>query len=303
LPDLDVVTGATGYLGRHIAERLLSAGRRVRTLTGHPGRPSPLRDRVEVAPYRFDDVEALAETLRGARTLYITYWVRFPRGGVTHEGAVENSRRLVTAAVHAGVRRIVHVSITNPSAASDLSYFSGKALVEEAVRGSGLSHAILRPTVMFGGQDILVNNIAWLLRRLPVFAIPGTGGYRLQPVLVDDVADLAVRHGDGAGCLTVDAMGPEVHTFDGMVRLVARSVRSRARLVHVPPAVALPLLRILGAAVGDVVLTAAELRGLMDGLLVSEAPPTCPTALSSWLREHGESLGRTYASEVARHYR
>jgi uncharacterized protein YbjT (DUF2867 family) len=303
LSDLDVVTGATGYLGRHIAQRLLSAGRQVRTLTGHPERASPFGDRVEVALYRFDDVGALAETLRGAQTLYITYWVRFPRRGVTHEGAVENSRRLITAAVDAGVRRVVHVSITNPSATSDLSYFSGKALVEEAVRDSGLPHTILRPTVMFGGQDILVNNIAWLLRRLPVFAIPGTGGYRLQPVLVDDVAALAVRHGDAAGCLTIDAVGPEVHTFDALVRLIAGSVRSRARLVHVPPAVALSALRILGAAVGDVVLTRAELRGLMDGLLVSDAQPTCPTALSSWLREHGESVGRTYASEVTRHYR
>src|SRR5439155_7954939 len=125
--------GAFGYTGKYIARRLLAMGRRVLTLTGHPDRPNPFGELVSVAPFRFEQPEALAETLRGASVLYNTYWVRFSRGGVTFEKAVENSRVLIRAAEAAGVRRIVHVSITHASEDSPLGYFRGKGQIEAAI--------------------------------------------------------------------------------------------------------------------------------------------------------------------------
>ncbi len=301
--ELNVVTGAFGFTGRHIARRLLDAGKRVVNLTGHPDRPSPFEEPVAVAAFNFDSPARLTESLRGAATLFNTYWIRFEHGGRTFEQAIANTRTLLGAAKAAGVRRIVHLSITNPSKDSPLPYFRGKAVVEEAIAQSGLSYAILRPTVIFGPRDILINNIAWMLRRFPVFAVAGSGDYRLQPVFVGDVADLAVSLAERTEDVVVDAVGPETFTFEALVRLIASAIGRRARLVHVRPALSLQASRVLGRLVGDVVLTRAEIEGLMADLLVSAEPPTGHTRLSDWLEENADGLGRHYASELERHYR
>jgi NADH dehydrogenase len=302
-PEVNVVTGAFGYTGQYITRRLLARGVRVRTLTGHPGRPNPFGPQVRVYPFHFDRPTELVRSLEGATTLYNTYWVRFNYGAVTFERAVENTRTLIRAAEEAGVRRLVHISITNASPDSPLPYFRGKGLVEEAVKGSRLSHAIIRPTVIFGAEDILINNIAWLLRRFSVFAIFGRGDYRLQPVYVEDVADLAVETGRREDNLVVDAAGPEVYTFEELVRLTAEKLGRKVRLVHVRPGLGLALGRLIGRAVGDVLITADEIKGLMTNLLVSPGPPTCLTRFSAWLERNASVLGIRYASELARHYR
>ena len=301
--NLSVVTGAFGYTGKHIARRLLEAGHRVRTLTRSPASSSPFSDRVERYPLNFDDAEQLAESLLGADSLYNTYWIRFARGAVTHETAVRNSRALLNAAAKANVRRVVHISITNPSEHSPLPYFRGKALVERAVRDSGLTYTIVRPTLLFSTEDVLVNNIAWFLRRFPVFPIAGSGKYPIQPVSVDDVAKLAVEAGAENDDVTLDAVGPETFTFEELVRLLARRVGSKASLVHVPPAVALLAAGMAGWLVRDVVLSKDEIDGLMAGHLVSADPPTASTRFTEWLEAEGASLGQEYASELARHYR
>ena len=301
--ELDVVTGALGFTGRYIARRLLDAGRAVRTLTGHPGRPNPFGDEVSVAPLDFERPAALTESLRGARALYNTYWVRFPHGGATYEQAVANTRTLIRAAREAGVARFVHVSIVSAAEDSPFPYFRGKAVVEREIRDSGLSYAIVRPTVIFGAEGILINNIAWLLRRFPLFLVPGTGRYRLQPVSVEDVADLAVGAGQNEESVELDAAGPEIYAFEELVRLVAETVSSRARIVHAPPRVALALSAPVGKLMRDVLITQEELAGLMSEVLVSTRPPAGQRRLSEWLAANAQTLGAAYQSELERHYR
>jgi NADH dehydrogenase len=301
--ELSVVTGAFGYTGRYIARRLLAAGHRVKTLTGHPDRSSPFGDEISVAPFNFDDPTRLAEELKGATTLFNTYWVRFPHDRSSYDEAIANTETLIGAAVAAGVRRLVHISITNPSEDSSLPYFRGKAVVERAIVGSRLSHAIVRPTVIFGREDILINNIAWLLRRFPVFAIPGSGDYRLQPVFAEDLAQVAVDAATQNENIALDAAGPDIFAFHELVRLIRRTTGARAMVIRVPPAIALLLSRIIGRALGDVTLTRDELDGLMANLLVSGNPPTGRTRLGDWLQDNAQSVGRRYASELRRHYR
>ena len=301
--DLNVVTGAFGYTGKYIARRLLSIGHEVRTLTGHPGRASPFGDQVKAYPLDFDNPDALAQNLSGATTLYNTYWVRFPRGAVTFEAAVANTKTLVNAAIQAGVQRIVHISITNPSPDSPLAYFKGKALVEDAIIGSGLAYNIIRPTLIFGAEDVLINNIAWFLRRFPFFPVPGKGDYPVQPVHVEDVAEMAVGVAERGENTIQDCVGPETYTYKQLVRLIAGRVGSRAKIVHLPPGLALFLSQLAGYLVRDVVLTRAEIDGLMAGLLVSGDPPNGRLSLGRWLEENGGALGRRYASEMDRHYR
>jgi uncharacterized protein YbjT (DUF2867 family) len=299
----NVVTGAFSYTGKYITRRLLSMGEKVRTLTGHPYRQNPFGEQVSVYPFSFDDPAGLTKRLRGATTLYNTYWVRFSHGQVTFDKAVENTRTLVRAAEEAGIRRIVHLSITNASEDSPLPYFRGKGLLENDVIHSRLSYAIIRPTVIFGPEDILINNIAWLLRRFPVFAVPGSGDYRVQPVFVEDVAEIAVGAAHRDEDVIVDAVGPETYTFDELVRLIADKTRRKARIVHVSPALAHFFARMAGHLVNDVMLTRDEVEGLMANLLVSDRPPTGQTRLGDWLDENADSVGAKYASELSRHYR
>jgi uncharacterized protein YbjT (DUF2867 family) len=297
------VTGAFGYTGQYIARRLLSSGHRVRTLTAHPERPNPFGKRVEVTPLNFNNPGELRSSLEGASVLYNTYWIRFDYGRVSFDGAVANTRKLIEAAKEAGVHRIVHISITNPSGNSALPYFRGKAAVEDAIVHSGLSYAILRPTVIYGLEDILINNIAWLLRRWPLFAIPGRGEYRLQPVFVEDVAELAISAAYRDENVLIDAVGSEVYTFNELINLIANSVCSRAKVIHVNPRAALLMTRLLGWTVRDVILTQDEIEGLMSNLLVSAGLPTGPTSFRSWLGQNASSIGRRYRSELARHFR
>ena len=301
--ELNVVTGAFGYTGKYIARRLLADGIRVKTLTGHPERPNPFGAQVVAAPFNFDDLPTLIDQLSGASTLYNTYWVRFSRGKVTFDRAVESTRTLIQAAKDAGVSRIVHVSITNPSLNSSLPYFRGKAQVEEAIIDSGISYAIIRPTVIFGIEDILINNIAWMLRRFPLFVVPGGGSYRFQPIFVEDLAGLAVDAGGQEDNLILDAAGPETYTFDEFVRLVGQTMGSRTKIVHLPSALALGISKIVGYFLGDVVLTRDEITGLMSDLLISDAPPAGNTSLKSWLTINVATLGGSYTSELDRHYR
>ena len=188
---IHAVTGAFGYSGKYIAERLLAEGKTVITLTNSIHRENPFGDRLRAFPFNFDQPDKLTDSLRAVSVLYNTYWVRFNRRSFTHADAVRNTMTLFAAARAAGVERIVHVSITNPSEDSPLEYFSGKARLERALIESGPSYAVLRPTVLFGKEDILVNNIAWALRRLPVFGVFGDGQYKLQPIYVDDLAEIA----------------------------------------------------------------------------------------------------------------
>ena len=296
------VTGAFSYSGKYITRRLLERGEEVITLTGHPDRPDPFSGQVTAYPLDFDNEAELVESLKGVSTFYNTYWVRFDRGTNTQPRAVENTRKLVNAAVMAGVGRIVHISITNPSSNSHLPYFWGKAANEQVVIDSGISYAILRPTVLFGKEDILINNIAYLLRRFPFFAVPGDGSYKLQPVFVDDLAKLALHYGYTQENVVLDAVGPEIFTFDDLVRLISRTLGFNRGLLHVHPAMALAAAEFLSLFVGDVLLTPEEVDGLMAGLLVSAESPRCETKLSDWLAENKKSLGMHYASELKRHY-
>jgi len=301
--ELNVVTGAFGFTGRYITSHLLAQGKKVRTLTNHPAHPNAFADKVEAMPLNFDDVDALARSLEGAAVLFNTYWIRFPSRGMTFERAVANSRALIEAAKRAGVPRLVHISITNASEDSPLRYFLGKGIVERAIASSGISHAIVRPALIFGSGDILINNIAWLLRKFPFFAIPGAGDYRLQPVFAEDLARIAVDAAAQSSDLVMDAVGPEVFRFIELVDLIARIVGSRARIVHVSPELALFLASLVGRITHDMTLTRDEIRGLMADLLISDSQPTAPTRLSEWLQANRASIGTRYASELARRSR
>ncbi len=302
-PDLAVVTGAFSYTGRYVTRRLVDQGVRVRTLTRNPDAENPFGGRVEVAPLDFSDPDGLCRSMQGAGVFYNTYWVRYAHGRITFDLAVENTRTLFEAARRAGVGRIVHFSVTNPSPESALPYFRGKAKVEDMLKGLGVPYAIIRPTLVFGEGDLLLNNMAWALRRFPVFPVCGNGDYQVQPVYVEDVAAQAVEAGSQSESSVADAAGPDTFSFEDLLRLLASSMGVRRWFLHTPPSVGLALTRLVGLLMRDMALTRDEVVGLMDGLLTSAESPTGTTRLSDWLAENGDGLGRRYISELRRNWR
>ena len=302
-PELVVVTGAFGYTGGYVARRLVGEGVRVRTLSRRPAGQNPLGELVETVPLDFADPDGLRRSLEGAGVLYNTYWIRYARGQYTFDRAVENTRTLFEAAVGAGVGRIVHFSVTNPSHNSALPYFRGKAQVEDMLKRLGVSYAVIRPTLVYGHGDLLLNNMAWALRRFPVFLVYGKGDYPVQPVYAEDLAVQAVEAGSQRENLVVDAAGPETFSFEELLRLLASAMDVRARLVRTPPSVGLALTQLVGLLKGDLALTRDEVVGLMAGLLTSEAAPTGTTKLSEWLKDNADGLGRRYISELRRNFR
>ncbi len=296
----DVVTGAFSYTGKAIAALLLEQGRTVRTLTQ---RTAPAGSPIEAFGFNFDRPEVLTETLRGADTVYNTYWVRFERGQVEFSEAVQNTITLINAAKDAGVRRFVHVSITKPSLDSPLPYFRGKAMMEKALMESGLSYAIVRPTVIFGRGDVFINNIAWISRRFPVIGIPGNGRYKIQPVHVDDVARICVELGSMDRNVVTDAAGPETFTWKQFVRAIGKGVGHPRPMFCAPTSVALAMAGVIGRMVDDVVVNRQELDGLMAGLTASDqTPPAGRIRLTEWISRHADDLGTSWASEIGRNY-
>jgi uncharacterized protein YbjT (DUF2867 family) len=295
------VTGSFSYSGKYITKRLLDRGEEVITLTGHPDRPDPFGGKVKAYPLDFEEA-GMTRSLQGVDVLVNTYWVRFDKDQNTQPRAVENTRKLVNAAKAAGVKRIVHISIANPSADSPLPYYWGKAANEKAVIESGLSYAILRPTVLIGREDILINNIAFLLRRLPFFLVPGDGAYGIQPVYVEDLADLAVEGVYSQESYVIDAVGPDSYTFKELVQLIGKKIGAQRPVLSVPPRLALLAAQFLSLFVRDVILTPEEVDGLMANLLVSRQAPRGKTAFKDWLEANKATVGTQYASEIRRHY-
>jgi uncharacterized protein YbjT (DUF2867 family) len=298
-----VITGAFSYTGKYATRLLLSRGYKVRTLTFHPQRAQEFGGQVEALPYNFEKPEELERSLAGVSCLINTYWVRFPHGKSNFELAVKNSLTLFDAAKRAGIQRIVHVSIANPSLDSPLGYYRGKAELERALVTSGLGYTILRPTVIFGREDILINNIAWFVRHLPVFGIPGDGRYQIRPIYVEDMAKLMADATEKQDSEVVDAVGPETFRFEELVRMIGRQIRKPVHVVHLPVPMAYLSTRLAGLFLRDVVLTWEEYQGLMSNLLVTEGQATGRIHLTAWVSENRQILGRDYASEVARHFR
>jgi len=297
---IHAVTGAFGYSGKYIARQLLDRGHKVRTLTNPIHRDNPFGDKIEIHPFNFDNPKKLTESLKGVAVLYNTYWVRFNYKMFTFASAVTNSITLFNCAKQAGVEKVVHLSVTNPSEQSHLEYFRGKATVEKSLQKSGISYSILRPAIFFGEGDILINNIAWILRKFPVFGVFGDGNYRLQPIYIDDLAKLAVEQGRNKENTIIDAIGPETFTYQGLIQEISKAIGKKRLIISIPSVIGCIVGSIIGKILGDVLITREEIEGLMADLLYVNAPPTGETRFTHWVRENAGSLGNHYASELTR---
>lgn len=297
---IHAVTGAFGYSGKYIAQELLNQNKQVITLTNSYKRHNPFGDKVKAFPFNFDNKQKIIENLKEVKVLYNTYWVRFNHKNFTHADAVKNTKLMFEAAKEAGVEKIVHVSITNPRLDSQLEYFSGKAELEEALKKTGISYSILRPTVIFGKEDILINNIAWVLRKFPFIAVFGNGEYKIQPIYVMDLAKLAIRESENTENVIIDAIGPETFTYNELIDTIGEIIGVKRNKKHVSDNMGYFLGRIISSFVGDVLITREEIDGLKSNLLYTQSPPAANKKLTDWIKEHKDVLGKKYSNELSR---
>lgn len=302
------ITGVLGYSGRYIAAEAARRGWRIIGLT-NSGERLPNPEGYELRPLPWGE-KSSENSLEGVDVLINTYWVRFTHRGqghasFSHAEAVENTKQLFLAAQRAGVKRIVHTSITKPDASSPLPYFRGKAELESALASTGIRHSILRPAVLFGAspqESILINNMAWSLRKLPCVATFGWGSYRLQPIHVQDFAELAMNEAtrDEAARI-VQATGPEAYSFRELWRMLAQEIGVHRLILPVPKWLGWSATQALGYMMNDVMLTYDEIKGLSENrLAVEDTPPAGQRSLRAWVQENASTLGITYQSELAR---
>ena len=299
---MDVVTGSFGYIGKYITRDLITRNRQVKTITTHPDKPNPFGDQVAAYPYNFEDPDKLLTTMEGCEVLYNTYWVRFDYRDWSFEKALENTRILFNTAKKAGIKKIVHISVTNPSETDDLPYYRGKAMQEKALMDLGISYNIIRPTLVFGIEDILVNNIAWTIRTFPLVPVFGSGKYRIQPIFVEDLAKIAVDSSEKSASATLDAIGPELYTYKDFLQFLAKALDRKILFLHMPADLGIVLGKLIGLFVRDVVLTRDELQGLMLNKLTSSQSPNGSIKFSEWLPDHIDLIGSGYTSELERHF-
>jgi uncharacterized protein YbjT (DUF2867 family) len=296
------VTGAFSYSGQYIARAFLKRGWEVITFTRNPDRPHALGGKVKAYQLDFSKPQELQERLTGVDTFVNTYWVRYNYPGSSFEQAVDNSRTLIDAVKAAGVRRFVHISVSKPDIKSKLPYFRGKQQVEDLITASGLSYSILRPTIIYAEEEVLINNITWLVRHFPVFPIPGNGEYRMQPIYAEDLAELVVRGAEGKTNEILDAAGPEFYSFNELLKLLKKVTGSKTLLVHMPIPVALILAKLVSFVLGDIMLTKDELTAFMEERIMTGLPALGKSRFSEWAQQHSKTLGTRYVNELKRHH-
>jgi len=294
------ITGAFGYSGKYISEKLLGENYQVKTLTNSPHKHHPYKDKIEIAPLSFDNKDLLVKNLSGYDVLINTYWVRFNHKKFNHQGAVKNTKILFDASKEAKIKKIIHVSITNPDINSELEYFKGKAILEEYLKSLDINYAIIRPAVLFGKEDILINNMAWFVRNLPVIGVFGDGNYKLQPIHVEDFAKLIINRINVDKNVILNAIGKETYTYKQLLLAIMSGIDVHKKIINVNPLVGYWAGKIIGFLKNDVFITKEEIKGLMQNKLYVNDKPIGEISLQEWIKHNKHTLGKKYASELLR---
>jgi uncharacterized protein YbjT (DUF2867 family) len=287
-----LLTGATGTVGSALLRRLTTDGRPVRALVRDQRRLGDQRVRVQIALGDLADPPSFRNALRGVDTVvHLAASIRDqPRASIEELNALA-TLRLVRAAERAGVERFVFFSALNASHHSRTRFFRAKALAAEAVEASAMQTTVFHPSIIYAPGD------PWLtlldrLSRLPAVPVSGSGRAVFEPIWAEDVAE-AVTHAlaNGAGEAAYDLAGPELLSYDDIVRIALRASHRRRRLLHVPLPVVRGSLRLLRRVVGPKAFATWEEAELMEEPMVSDGGTADAEALGVNPLRMNEVLG------------
>ncbi len=296
---ISVITGAESFIGKYISNLLIPLNFKIRSFTNKSINKTK---NIEFYPYNFNNSEEVIKIFKGADFFFNTYWIRFNFKDKKFEKAYENTKFLIDCAKLAGVKKIIHISITNANPLSPFEYFKYKGFIENYIINSGISYSILRPTVVFGREDILINNIIWFLKRFPIFPIFGRGDYLIQPIYVKDLAKIAVEKALNSENSIVDCAGPEIFSFRELIKKIRDVIDSKSIIINLPTKAVFSLLKFLSFFLKDVILTREEILALKGNLLYSKDPPLGKERIIDWIKNEKDYLGIQYRSEILRHY-
>jgi NADH dehydrogenase len=267
-----LLTGATGNVGSALLRRLTAEGARVRCLVRDPRRLGTDRVRVQIALGDLSDPGSFRNAMRGVKTVvHLAAAIRDQRFGSIEELNGVATLRLVQAAERAGAERFMFFSALGARPHSSTRFFRAKALAEQAVEDSGVPSSIFLPSIVYAPGDPWIR----LLERmslLPAVPVSGPGEARFQPIWTEDAADCVLNALDrepAAPHERFEIVGPEVVTYNGMVREVLRAHHRRRRLFHVPRPIVRASLDVLGAVAGNSAFATWEEAKLMDVPMVT----------------------------------
>ena len=269
-----VLTGATGVVGSALLRRLLAQGEQVRVLVRDPRRLGPNRVRVQITLGDLSNPVALRQLVRGASdVVHLAATIRDQPGGSIEELNGVATARLLRHAEAAGVERFVSFGAMGATPTSRTRFFRAKALAERAVMESPMNATVMSPSIVYEPGDQWVT----LLRRmslLPLMPIAGSGRAAYQPIWAEDVAACALkvlRDGPPGGARRLELAGPEVLTYEEIVRLALSAWGRDRKLVHVPLWLVQRGLRLLERMFGPTVFATWEEAELMEVPMVTAA--------------------------------
>ncbi len=287
-----LVTGGTGFVGRHLVARLVSEGEQVRVLARYPteihGRPHPLapspspsgsrwdltgsqrdpeRGRVELVAGDVTDPSSLGDAFNGcAAVIHLVGIIRETRGRSFHRVHVEGTRNVIETCRRAGIHRLVHMSALGTRERAVARYHHSKWEAEQLVRASGLAAVIFRPSVIFGEDGAYLPTIRSLVTVPPVIPIVGDGMSLVQPIWVEDVVSCftqAMHRNDTAGH-TYELGGPESYGFEQLIDLIAEAAGISKPKIHLPVWMMRPVVTVLSRVSARFPLTSDQLTMLLE---------------------------------------
>ncbi len=267
-----LLTGATGTVGSALLRRLSTAGEPVRCLVRDPRGLGEQRVRVQLALGDLANPPSFRNALRGVDTVvHLAASIRDqPYASIEELNAVA-TLRLVRAAERAGARRFVFFSALGARPHSRTRFFRAKALAEQAVVSSSLETAVFRPSIVYTPGDPWLT----LLERfsyLPAIPVSGSGRALYQPIWAEDVAgcSMAALMASGPRRRRFDLAGPELLSYDDIVRVAIEATGRRRPLLHVPLPLVRTTLKLLGSVAGQKAFATWEEAELMEEPMISE---------------------------------
>lgn len=265
------LTGATGFVGGHLAARLAAEGHRIRCLVRRLDhrRAAYLKDLdAELAAGDILNPDALREAIEGCgAVIHLVGIITEPPGFTFKQVHVKGTVNVLDAAAAAGVRRYVHMSALGAGSDASTTYFQTKWQAEEAVRASGLDYTIFRPSIIYGPGGEFINMLLRQIRLMPLVPVIGDGNYRMQPVSVHDVAFCFSRALADGGTIgeEYELGGPESLTYNELVHTICRAAGKRRALIHLPLALVRPVVRLLERFLRHSPVTTDQLKMLLAG--------------------------------------
>lgn len=251
------VTGATGFVGRNLVNRLLKDNHEVTVLAHHKSGENLFDNRVRLFTGSVSNIAEMVPVFQNSLIVFhLVGIITETRKNTFEKTVAQGTRNLVAASREANVKKIIYLSALGTSADAETAYHKTKYQAERAIKESGLDWTIFRASVIYGKNDGFLRTMSSVIKFLPFIPIFGDGKYKMQPVFIEDLTDVLTKAlvYPLSSRQTIDIGGPEQLEYVMVMEMIKKALRKRRLNFHIPFAVIMP-----GAAILERVLRPAPL--------------------------------------------